>query len=104
VEAVIDLRGASGVTYRFRRSGWQSPIGGNFVYVRLVDGKPSVVCCGCARSLGRSLIDPIWPLDENAQPGDLLYVRLNAASSTRQSEHEDLVSGLPRPFVIYEND
>ena len=39
VKPFIDLTGASGEVYRFRRlEGGLSPIGGNFVYVREVDG------------------------------------------------------------------
>ena len=43
-----------------------------------------------------------WYLDENADPRDQLFVRLNAIGNMRNSEHEDLVAGLPRPFTIYE--
>jgi hypothetical protein len=103
VPPFIELVGASGVAYRFRKAdGPLSPIGGNFVYLRDVDGQPTVVCCGRARSIGWALSQPIWTSDENGQPDDQLYVRLNAISKTRHSEHEDLVAGLPRPFTIYE--
>ena len=79
-----------------------SPIGGNFVYVREVDGGPKVVCCGKARSLASVLMGRVWPADENAKPDDVLYIRLNASGRTRDAEHDDLVAGLPRQFVIYE--
>jgi len=103
VSSFIDLIGASGAAYRFRQpDGAVSPIGGNFVYVRDQGGAARVVCCGCARSLGWALSQPIWLSDENAAEDDQLYVRLNAIRSMRASEHEDLVAGLPRPFVIYE--
>ena len=101
----IELVGASGTAYRFRKpDGAVTPIGGNFVYVREEDGAARVVCCGRARSLGMALIRPAWPRDENAAQGDQLYLRLNAIASVRASEHEDLLAGLPRPFVIYEID
>jgi hypothetical protein len=103
VRPFIDLTGASGDVYRFRRAeGGLSPIGGNFVYVREVDGGPKVVCCGKARSLASVLMGRVWPADENAKPDDVLYIRLNASGRTRDAEHEDLVAGLPRQFVIYE--
>jgi len=105
VNSFIDLIGASGTAYRFRKpDGAVSPVGGNFVYVREQDGAARVVCCGRARSLGWALSQPVWPSDENAEPDDELYVRLNAISGVRSSEHEDLLAGLPRPFVIYEID
>jgi hypothetical protein len=101
----IDLVGASGATYRFRRpDGALSSIGGNFVYVRDQDGVPRVVCCGKARSLGWGLSQRSWFSDENAAPDDQLFIRLNAIATTRDGEHEDLVYGLPRPFTIYEMD
>jgi hypothetical protein len=105
VNPFLDLVGASGTAYRFRKvDSALSPVGGNFVYVREQDGAPRVVCCGKARSIGWALSKPIWFSDENSTTEDLLYVRLNAIGSTRDYEHEDLVSGLPRPFTIYEID
>ena len=99
----VDLTGSSGDVYRFRRSeGGLSPIGGNFVYIRDADGETKVVCCGKARSLASVLTGQVWSSDEHALPGDALYIRLNAASRVRDAEHEDLVAGLPRQFVIYE--
>lgn len=103
MSSFIELVGASGTTYRFRKpDGAVSPIGGNFVYVRDEDGAARVVCCGRARSLGWALSHPVWQSDENAAEGDQLYLRLNAIRSVRADEHEDLIAGLPRPFVIYE--
>ena len=103
VKPFVDLAGASGDLYRFRRvEGGLSPIGGNFVYVREENGETKVVCCGKARSLVSVLMGRIWISDENALPDDALYIRLNAASRVRDAEHEDLVAGLPRQFVIYE--
>jgi hypothetical protein len=103
VSNFIDLIGASGTAYRFRRpDGAVSAIGGNFVYVRDQDGEARVVCCGCARSLGWALSHPVWFSDENAAEDDQLYVRLNAIRAVRTSEHQDLVAALPRPFTIYE--
>jgi hypothetical protein len=103
VKPFVDLAGASGELYRFRRAeGGLSPAGGNFVYVREVDGETKVVCCGKARSLTSVLMGRIWISDENALPDDTLYIRLNAASRVRDAEHEDLIAGLPRQFVILE--
>jgi len=105
VASFIELIGASGAAYRFRRpDGALSSIGGNFVYVRDRDGVSHVVCCGKARSLGWGLGQRSWYADENAEPGDQLFIRLNAIATARGREHEDLLAGLPRPFTIYEID
>jgi len=103
MQSFIDLVGASGVAYRFRQAqGGYPPTGGNFVFVREEDGRPRVVCCGKAPLMIPTQIEKAWAKDELALPGDALFVRLNVATQTRDSEHEDLVDGLPRPFAIYE--
>ena len=99
----IELIGASGAAYRFRRpDGALSSIGGNFVYMRDQDGVRHVVCCGKARSLAWGLGERKWHLDEEAGPNDELFIRLNAIEAIRTQEHQDLIAGLPRPFTIYE--
>ena len=101
----FDLTGASGAAYRFRKAtGELSPIGGNFAYVREAEGSLTVVCCGKSRSIGWVVTKRAWFSDDHAQPDDLLYIRLNAGAAIRDREHEDLLEGLPRPFVIYEID
>ena len=97
----IDLTGASGVQYRFRKvDGQLPPIGGNFVCVRTEAGAARVIGCGKARTLARALAEEIQGL--GAQ-GDL-YVRLNVAGALRDTEHEDLVAALPQPFTVYVSD
>ena len=99
----IDLLGASGAAYRFRLAERGiAPTGGNFVLVRDVDGASQVVCCGKARTLVASDIERLWAKDELGASDDRLYLRLNVAAHSRDAEHVDLVSGLPRPFAIYE--
>jgi hypothetical protein len=99
--AFIDLVGASGAQYRFRKvEGQLPPIGGNFVCIRQEAGAVRVVGCGKARTLARALADEIKGL--GAQ-GDL-YIRLNVAGALRDSEHEDLVAALPQPFDVYVSD
>ena len=99
----IELIGGSGAAYRFRNiESGLSPAGGNFVYLREVEGKLSVVCCGKARSLGEVALNREWYKDEQSQPTDKMFLRLNAVGKLRDAEHEDLLEGLPRPFVIYE--
>jgi hypothetical protein len=105
VTSIIDLLGATGAVYRFRKlDGFPPPAGGNFVYMRDVDGERRVVCCGKARVLALALTKQAWFSDELSQTDDQLYLRLNVVGSVRDQEHEDLIAGLPRPFAIYEFD
>jgi hypothetical protein len=103
MQSFLDLVGASGASYRFRQvEGGYPPTGGNFVFAREEAGALRVVCCGKAPVLIPAQIEKAWVKDELALPGDRLFFRLNVSTSTRDSEHEDLVEGLPRPFAIYE--
>jgi hypothetical protein len=98
----IELVGASGARYRFRKvDGHLPPIGGNFVCVRTERGGGSrVVGCGKARTLARALAEEIHQVGPK---GDL-YVRLNVSGALRDSEHEDLVAALPQPLAVYVSD
>jgi len=90
----VDLQGASGAQYRFRRADPADlpAMAGNAV---IVSGQPprlKVLFCGSSRSLagaasaiGRTLA---------GRRGARLYVRLNVARTTREAEHADLVAGL----------
>jgi hypothetical protein len=91
VSEFIDLRGASGAAYRFRRADPAAlpATAGNFVYVREEAGEPEVVCCGTALSLtlaadlSRNMKDRYGATD--------LYIRLNVARAVRLGEHQDIL-------------
>ena len=92
----IDLTGASGATYRFRRravAGDHLPIAGNFALVTLVDGKVTVTTLGKSNDLSR-LVAPTEP------PEAQVYTRLNVARAIRTSEHYDLAAAYPEAQVI----
>ena len=92
----IDLTGASGATYRFRRravAGDHLPIAGNFALVTLVDGKVTVTTLGKSNDLSR-LIAPTEP------PEAQVYTRLNVARAIRTAEHDDLAAAYPAAEVI----
>ncbi|RYF99152.1 MAG: hypothetical protein EON94_11865 [Caulobacteraceae bacterium] len=92
----IDLTGASGATYRFRRravAGDHLPIAGNFALVTLVDGKVTVTTLGKSNDLSR-LVAPTEP------PEAQVYTRLNVARAIRTSEHDDLAAAYPTAEVI----
>jgi hypothetical protein len=90
----LDVPGASGTRYRFRRADPGAlPAGaGNVVAVA---GKPPsqrFVLCAAARSLGRAA--PAITAALHAHPGTRLYLRLNVARATREAEHADIVAGV----------
>ena len=92
----IDLTGASGATYRFRRravAGDHLPIAGNFALVTIVDGKVTVTTLGKSNDLSR-LVAPTEP------PEAQVYTRLNVARAIRTSEHDDLAAAYPAAEVI----
>lgn len=98
----IDLRGASGAAYRFRRADPAAlpATAGNFVYAREEGGQLVVVGCGTALSLTsaaglqRNLADLHGESD--------LFIRLNVARAVRQGEHEDIVAQAKPPATFEE--
>ena len=99
MSALLDLAGASGAVYRFRRHeapGALPAIAGNFVAVESQTGK--VVCCGAVDSLAFAR-DP-WDTAVARHGADRLYVRYNVARTTREAEHADLVTALKPPMKV----
>ena len=101
VTAFIDLTGVSGAVYRFRKvEGQRPPTGGNFVYARSEDDGLHVVCCGMARTLAGPLLQGLSEEGQSSLVGADLYIRLNVSSGVRESEHADLMAGLPQPVFV----
>jgi hypothetical protein len=90
----IDLTGASGAPYRFRRVdlGDLPAMAGNLVVARGEAGRLEVLLCGAARSLSRAA--PAAAEVLQAHRDARLYVRLNVARTVREAEHADLVVGM----------
>lgn len=83
----IDIAGASGTAYRFRRwpsSGSHPPIAGNFALV--AEKTRKVVAVGVVDDLSRARQEL-----EALPRGITLYTRLNVARRVREAEHADLV-------------
>jgi hypothetical protein len=101
VSDFIDLRGASGAAYRFRRADSESlpATAGNFVFVREDAGENEIVCCGTALSLA-SVSNLTRNMSERYGATDL-YIRLNVARAVRLGEHEDIV-GHAKPPTSFE--
>ena len=90
----VELQGASGVHYRFRRADLSElpATAGNAVVATGAPGRLKVVYCATARSFSQAapaLRDALAQHD-SAQ----LYIRLNVAGATREAEHGDLIAGL----------
>ena len=88
----IDLKGASGVAYRFRLSAdgeFQQPIAGNYAYVQADGAGVKVIVLGETPDLSRSRASlPKGP----RRAGTHLYTRLNVSRAVRMAEHEDLAA------------
>jgi hypothetical protein len=90
----VDLQGASGARYRFRRADLAAlpAMAGNVVVASGAPDQLKVRFCGAARSLAQA--DSAISRVLSAHRGAHLYVRLNVARTTRDTEHADLVAGL----------
>ncbi|MET0294080.1 MAG: hypothetical protein ABW042_03615 [Phenylobacterium sp.] len=86
--AFIDIYGASGTAYRFRRwstSEAHPPMAGNFALVAEQSGK--VVAVGVTDDLSGAVREL-----ETIAPGTTLFTRLNVARRLREAEHTDLTA------------
>lgn len=93
MQALFDVRGASGATYRFRRvsdRGDRPATAGNFLYVRGASTKAVIVYAGECDSLTASL--ERWETARLLHGADELFVRLNVAVAVREAEHADIVA------------
>lgn len=90
----IDLPGASGARYRFRRAAPAElpPTAGNLVVATGQGGRLKVLLCGAARSLSKAA--PAAAEALKASRDARLYVRLNVARTTREAEHQDIVAAV----------
>jgi hypothetical protein len=90
----VDVVGASGTPYRFRRTapGDLPPMAGNLVVASGPAGRLKVLLCGAARSLSHAAPAAAEALQANRDAH--LYVRLNVARTVREAEHADIVAGV----------
>jgi hypothetical protein len=83
----IDLEGASGAAYRFRRwpaTGNHPPIAGNFA---VIDAAGTPLRIGVTNDLSTVAVADL--------ASGQLFTRLNVSRATREAEHEDLVQRYP---------
>lgn len=98
----LDVRGASGTVYRFRRSSLSDlPVGaGNLLAVTGSGSSRTMFVCATARSLTRAAQEVRQALTDHPQA--VIYVRLNVARATREAEHADIVAA-SEPAKIFED-
>ncbi len=91
---LLDVLGASGAAYRFRRVQLaELPINaGNVVAVSVDAGGRRYVLCGAARSLHHAA--PALEAALLDAPDARIYVRLNVARGIRDAEHADIVAAV----------
>lgn len=90
----IDVPGASGAVYRFRRTTLAElpAMAGNVLVAVGVTARLQVLFCGAARSLARAA--PVVAEALNDHPGARLFVRFNVARTVREAEHADIVAAV----------
>lgn len=100
----IDLRGASGASYRFRRrpeGASHLPTAGNYVLVQEAGETFKVLTVGT--SIDLSLVRPPGPVRADRKATHL-FTRLNVARAVRTFEHEDIVAGYRPKEVVTEGN
>lgn len=88
----IDVVGASGAAYRFRRwpgAGRHPPIAGNFVLV--ADRGRTIIALAAVEDLSRAP-----ELVAERFKGAELFTRLNIARRVREAEHADMLAQIPQ--------
>jgi hypothetical protein len=88
----VDLQGASGQVYRFRRwpdGGCHPPIAGNFAVLRRNDRE--LVALGVSENLAEA-----HPELGRLESGLDAFTRLNVSRAHREAEHADLSAAHPR--------
>lgn len=89
----LDVPGASGAVYRFRRAQvTQLPAtAGNLLVVTAAKGRRHYHVCAAVQSLGLAAALP--PVAERPR-GAQVFIRLNVARTVRQAEHADIVAAV----------
>ncbi len=89
----IDLKGASGVLYRYTLAENARPktaVSGTFVYVKEAKPGPKIVYAGQTINLAEGAPE-LWS-EAKAKGATHLYTRLNVAAAAREAELADLLA------------
>ncbi len=102
--AIIDLSGASGASYRFRKMDRPDSLpasGGNFVCTTGQGAQLTLVCAGTASNLGQARETCATALSQHGATE--LYTRLNVTAAVREAEHLDIVALHPPTWTVWPN-
>jgi hypothetical protein len=88
----LDVPGASGARYRFRRADLHAlpATAGNLLVVSPRKSEPVIRLCVAADSLAQAA--PAARDALKAHRGAVLYIRLNIARAVREAEHDDIAA------------
>jgi hypothetical protein len=102
MQMFVDLRGASGGSYRFRlvaKGDTPLRIAGNYAIVQWKSGRCSVAHLGVTNDLSKMREAP----PPSGRGPFHHYIRLNVSRAVREAEHEDMLAGLhSRPRIAAE--
>lgn len=97
----VELRGASGATYRFRawpESDHHTPTAGNFAVLAFGAQGVTIVALGVSSDLSRA---KALSQDTLAASSGHLFTRLNVSRALRDTEHEDLLAAQPTAQTLH---
>lgn len=93
MDAIFDVKGASGESYRFRACAARESlphVGGNYVFLRESGEGPVLLVVGLTEDL--TYAGPEWERALRRDKSTRLFTRLNVSSAIRRAEHEDIVA------------
>jgi hypothetical protein len=96
----LDIKGASGATYRFMRfkeGRPLSPAGGNFLFGRYTGARFELLYAGEVQNLLKDARGR-WPEAVERYQVSALFTRLNISERVRKVEHEDIVQATSPPM------
>ncbi|KQW72851.1 hypothetical protein ASE17_07725 [Phenylobacterium sp. Root77] len=97
----VELRGASGATYRFRawpESDHHTPTAGNFAVLAFEGQGVSIVGLGVCSDLSRA---KQLSHDTLSASSGHLFTRLNVSRAVRDAEHDDLQAAEPAAKTLH---
>lgn len=103
MDEIVDIEGASGRTYRFKRETEASTLSGsgNFILISNKD-KRTVACSGTTFDLSVAL--RFWREMPDHEISTSFYTRRNVTKAMRQAEHDDICLKHTPEMVIFEFD
>lgn len=96
MDAIFDIKGTSGASYRFRQCAGREAlphIGGNYAFVRQDPDGPVLVGHGMSEDLTHAV--PEWDHAVKRDRATHLFTRLNVSRATRRAEHDDIAASHP---------